>query len=295
MPLELSELTLEEALSSCSSVKGHRTRVEKEIGNLLRLLTTNYSAISEERLNDRLEKLEKHNHRLSDIAEYFVSLKYTKAHDHGDKVADFKEVLDKCSEEVFTIIHDRNATAPAATAPLQAAAVPRSPSKPSSSELRPEKLTHDASTSAFRTWKKQFRAYFDSAQLGALPCSQQQAYLCNCLDTELRARIDRGATGTTPVYSPIVGLFTCEAILDNTFPEVYPIHVRRKHFFDARQKEGQSAIKFREELLSLLEEADGVNIGCDDLICMMLQIGLSDTSLQRQLGAGRNPTLATFN
>ena len=54
MPLELSELTLEEALRSYSSVKGHRTRIEKEIGNLLRLLTNQYSATSEERVNDRL-------------------------------------------------------------------------------------------------------------------------------------------------------------------------------------------------------------------------------------------------
>ena len=56
MTLELSELTLEEALRSYSSVKGHRTRVEREIGNLLRLLKDQYSATSEERLNDRLEK-----------------------------------------------------------------------------------------------------------------------------------------------------------------------------------------------------------------------------------------------
>ena len=60
MPLELSELPLEEALRLYSSVKGHRTRVEKEIGNLLRLLKDQYSATSEERINDRLEKLEKH-------------------------------------------------------------------------------------------------------------------------------------------------------------------------------------------------------------------------------------------
>ena len=98
-----------------------------------------------------------------------------------------------------------------------------------------------------------------------------------------------------PVYSLIVGLFTFISILDNTFLESYPIHVRRKQFFDARQKEGQSAIEFREELLSLLEEADGVNIGCDDLICMMLQIGLSDSSLQRELSTVRNPTLALFS
>ena len=64
MALELSELTLEEALRSYSSVKGHRTRVEREIGNLLRLLKDQYSATSEERLNVRLEKFEKHTHRL---------------------------------------------------------------------------------------------------------------------------------------------------------------------------------------------------------------------------------------
>ena len=106
MALELSDMTLEEALRSYSSVKGHRTRVEKEIGNLLRLLTNNYSATSEERLSDRLEKLEKHTHKLSDIAEYLITLKYAKARDHRDEVADFKEVLDKCSEEVFTLLHE---------------------------------------------------------------------------------------------------------------------------------------------------------------------------------------------
>ena len=70
-----------------------------------------------------------------------------------------------------------------------------------------------------------------------------------------------------------MGLFTGIAILDNTFLEAHPIYVRRKHFFDARQKEGQSAIEFREKLFSLLEEADGMNINCDDLICM---IGIAD-------------------
>ena len=66
-------------------------------------------------------------------------------------------------------------------------------------------------------------------------------------------------------------------------------------FFYARQKEGQSAIEFREELLSLLKKADSVNITWNDLICMMLQIGLSDSSLQRELGAIRNPTLDAFS
>ena len=105
MPIELSEMSLEEALRSYSSVKGHRTRVEREIGNLLRLLSATYSSPSENRLNASLEKLQTHTHRLSDIAEYLVSLKYTKARDHRDEVEDFIEVLNKCSDEVLSLIH----------------------------------------------------------------------------------------------------------------------------------------------------------------------------------------------
>ena len=178
MPLELSELTLEEALRSYSSVKGHRTRVEREIGNFLRLLSATYSMPSENRLNDTLEKLQNYTYRLSDIAEYLTSLKYANARDHRDEVEDFKEILNKCSDEVFKLQHDRHASAQRDAQPPQAASAHRpSSSKPPVTELKPEKLTHDASTSTFRTWKKQFRAYFESAQLGALPCGQQQAYL----------------------------------------------------------------------------------------------------------------------
>ena len=86
--------------------------------------------------------------------------------------------------------------------------------------------------------KKQFHVYYDAGHLGSLPCTQQQAYLNNCVDDALLARVDREATGTTPVYSAIQGLLTCMDILDNTFLEINPIHLRRKQFFDARQKEG---------------------------------------------------------
>ena len=89
-----------------------------------------------------------------------MTLKYAKARDHRDEVADFSEILDKCSEEVFTVLHNRHAAVPAAAAPLQATVLPpRSASKPSSSKLKPEKLQHDASTSTFWTWKKQVKAY----------------------------------------------------------------------------------------------------------------------------------------
>ena len=44
-----------------------------------------------------------------------------------------------------------------------------------------------------------------------------------------------------------------------------------------------------------MDEGDGANIRVNDLICMVLQIGVLDTSLQRELGAIKNPTLVAFN
>ena len=93
--MELSEMTLKAVLHTYSSVKGHQTRCEKEIDNLLVLLGARYSPISEERINDRLEKLERHTLRLADIKDYLVHLKYARAEDHEIEVQEFLDILDK--------------------------------------------------------------------------------------------------------------------------------------------------------------------------------------------------------
>ena len=238
------------------------------------------------------------SHKLLDISKYLISIKYPKACDHSEEVKEFMDTLQKCSDDMFKVLHERHAAAgPAAMAPIGlAAAAPRPNIKPSASELKPSVLSHDSSTSAFRGWKKRFLAYYEASGINHLPCLQQPAYLANCLDDTLQARIDREATATatTPIYSPVMGLYTCIKILDSAFLEVYPLHVRRKQFFEARQNEGQSPLEFREELLSLIDEADGTNITVNDLICMMLQIGLNDQGLQRELGSIREPILQSF-
>ena len=144
IPLELSDMSLEEVLRSYSSIKGHRARCERAIANLLQLLAAQYSSTSETRINDRLEKLEQYTHRLMDIAHYLAYIKYAKARNHQEEVDEFTDTLDKCSADVFTVLHNRHAAAGAAAAPAQPAVV-RYSSKPSS-ELKPEKLRHDSST-----------------------------------------------------------------------------------------------------------------------------------------------------
>ena len=89
MPLSYTEMSLEEVLRLYSSTKGHRTRCEKEIDKLLTLLNAQYSCISEDRINDRLENLERHTMKLSDITNYLISVKYAKARDHEEEVRGF--------------------------------------------------------------------------------------------------------------------------------------------------------------------------------------------------------------
>ena len=186
MPVELSEMSLEAVLRTYSSVKGHRTRCEREIENLLGLLTTRYSSVSEERIKERLESLEKHTLRLSDIKDYLVHLKYTKARDHDEEVQEFLVILDKCSSDVLEILHNRHATAQVNAPPVAQQAAPGQAPKAPTSELKPEKLSNDASMATYRNWGKQFRAYFDAGRFDSLPCTQQQAFLNNCLDDVLR-------------------------------------------------------------------------------------------------------------
>ena len=174
-------MTTDEVLRSYSSVKGHRTRVEREIESFLKLLNAQYSSTTELRVNDRLKKLEKHSYELLDISEFMISIKYPKARDHAEEVKEFMDTLQECSDQVFKILHERHAAAgPAAMAQLGAAPppAPRPNLKPSASELKPTVLTHDSSTSVFWSWKKRFRAYYDASGINHLPCLQQQAYFC---------------------------------------------------------------------------------------------------------------------
>ena len=96
-------MTLEEVLRAYSSVKGHRSRCEREINSLMEMLKVQYSAPSEVRVNDRLEKLEKHTHKLSNITDYLLTAKYAKAQDHAEEVAEFFATLDEAATAIFRV------------------------------------------------------------------------------------------------------------------------------------------------------------------------------------------------
>ena len=66
---------------------------------------------------------------------------------------DFVEILDKCLTDILTVLHNCHAAAQAVANPAQPAQA-RPSLKPSTSELKPKKLSHDTTLAIFRTWKK---------------------------------------------------------------------------------------------------------------------------------------------
>ena len=77
-----------------------------------------------------------------------------RAIDHEEEVQEFLEILDKCSSDVFAVLHDRHAAAQAVVNPIQAPAAARAPPKAPTTELKPEKLTHDSTMANYRSWGK---------------------------------------------------------------------------------------------------------------------------------------------
>ena len=73
-----------------------------------------------------------------------LSLKYNKARDHEEEVAKFMEVLDRCSTDVFAVLQNCHAAAQDVALPAQLTAAARPTPKPSTAELKPNKLAHDA-------------------------------------------------------------------------------------------------------------------------------------------------------
>ena len=56
-------------------------------------------------------------------------------------------------------------------------------------ELKPDTLAHDASAGELRIWRRKYETFYHNSNM-QLACNQvQQAYLLNCLDSELYLRL----------------------------------------------------------------------------------------------------------
>ena len=122
------------------------------------------------------------------------------------------------------------------------------------------------------------------------PTAVQQAYLLNCLDSELSLQLDGFITSQTPMLGPN----SCASGLSEIFKNKYPLLLRRKNFFQISQQAGQDEPDFLEQLKSVAAEADIEGMNLEHTLCLTLLSGLCDARLSEKLSELEQPTLPAF-
>ena len=120
----------------------------------------------------------------------------------------------------------------------------------------------------------------------------QQAYLLNCLDSELYLRHTSSIAATTPV---IGAANSCLAMLAKIFRQKYPLLLRRKTFFQLQQQNSQDERAFVEHLKAAAGEVDIQGMSLEDALCLVTISGLKDSRLREKLSKLENPTMPAFS
>ena len=119
----------------------------------------------------------------------------------------------------------------------------------------------------------------------------QQAYLLNCLNSELYLRLMSAIAATTPVLGASA---SCLTMLANIFWQKYPLLLRRKTFFGMEQQSGQDERAFLESIKAAAGEADIQGMTLEDALCLVCLTGLKDNRLHEKLSELETPTLPAF-
>lgn len=286
----MDDIDLEGALRKYAAHKGWYTRASKKVTSLLGVLTKSYSWEIANEVKQQLELAERQISYMSQVTDWLEQEEYATVADHRTEVANEEATVEKQFDNFNNIRAARDAPGAAQVAALQPPNPPERGIK-LVSDLKPDKLQPDASTTDYRQWKRQFTAYFSASHLDHAPTRDQHAYLESCLHADLAKVVSREATNTTPT----IGENSCFAILDNIFKNKYPIILRRKAYFSMVQKHGQDERSFLEDLRATADEADIAGMGLNDALCMQLLTGLTDKRLIEKLGEVENPNIEEFS
>ena len=269
------------------------TRYTNKIKKAQPLLDRQYDRRTDELGAEHLKKVENEVAVLDQMTEFLVQKKFGKTKDHQDEVKELEEEIAASWDRYQTNIHAR-----AAAAAQSPAAARRPPPVQDSqsvklvSETNPDTLTHDLSAGELRIWCRKYEAYCHASNM-QLPRNQvQQAYLLNCLDSELYVRLTSSIAATTPV---IVAMNSCLNPLTNIFRQKYPLLLRRKTFFQLQQKTGQDESAFVKHLKAAAAEVDFQGMNLEDALCLVTISGLKDSRLREKLSKLENPTMPTFS
>ena len=281
------------ALRSYAGHKGWCTKNLNKASECMKLVEKQYARETERSLESFLQKAEEQVAFMSQYTDWLEQAKYAKVADHKAEVADFDLRVQQLYI-AFLEWRNKRAAEAAGQAPQQQAGAQGNATTPSVkpvSDLKPQQLQAEASTSDLRQWKRQFEAYYSASNMSSARIMDQQAYLEACLDKELAKSLARQSTGTTPIFGENA---SCMTILDGIFNRRYPLLLRRRQYFNMSQQQGQDERSFLENVLAMAEVADIVRMDYESAVCVVILGGARDSKLKEKLSEVENPTVREF-
>ena len=135
-------------------------------------------------------------------------------------------------------------------------------------------------------WCRKYEAYYHASNRQLARNQVQQAYLLNCLDSDLYLRLTSAIATTTPVLGAGA---SCLTMLTNIFRQKYPLLLRRKTFFGMEQQPGQDERAFLESIKASAGEADIQGMTLEDALCLVCLTALKTTGFVRSLASWKLP------
>lgn len=152
--------------------------------------------------------------------------------------------------------------------------------------LKPSLLTGDHSPTELRTWVKAFEAYYTASGMRLHPQDAQVAYLWNCVEPVLAARIQEDVREDAPVR----GEASCMEAIKRYFVIKYPLILRRMDYYRAVQFTGERFVDYLARLSILEQEADITTLTVPQQRVFRALVGTSDAELQEHLLRLEEPT-----
>ena len=154
--------------------------------------------------------------------------------------------------------------------------------------LKPHSLGIGHNMLQFKAWLKMFRSYHKSSIMDTLDIGVQQQYLYALLQPDILCQVTPLVSESTPIFGD-GGIIS---ILSNIFKEHYPLFNRRLDLFKSRQQSGQDTLAWIANVRSLAAEANIDNITEDDIIALVLMVGIQDKETRKAWFKEQSPTLA---
>ena len=288
--------------SIVNKLKGHRTSCNSIAKSIDSLVTRQKAKPSKQNSVEILRELSNFNQKIELMHSAYVHLSvYAEEDKNQEKAQKRIAELDQEKTDVRSAALDAVQLAPvnpsSATRPEQDSSLFDNSGPPPvpphyvppariQEQLRPDKLSHDATPDEYRTWLRMFASFWRANNLGRQPCEDQQAWLLTCIDKRLASRLNSLAETDLHVF-PIdpsdPDEDCCISLLQAEFLRTHPLAARRHLFYSFVPPKGMSMSSIDDKLTAMFHDADIDDMTADEHLAIRLIGACPDEELRNKL------------